>query len=136
MYIDRLLNGLGYIQNRKDANTFISKNIMIYQGDRIKNVSTSLIIDKNAILSLSINSKPVSLSPIHIIINKPVGYTVSRSVEESPLVFDLLPSNLNNLIPPLLAAGIPFPLIKSLKSYQNMCLQIFISFFLSLYVNM
>lgn len=106
--IDRLLSNLGLIR-RSEMNLFLRKNTVRVDGEPLKSYGQR-VLPSHVLL----NDKPLEfLGDLHIVVHKPVGYVCSRSNDlpdddnkyDSPLIYNLLPSNFILRSPLLNVAG-------------------------------
>lgn len=102
--LDRLLANLGY-GSRREVQGLLARGLVQLDGAPIRQGETSITLTPDLPGRLLVNGEALDPLPgLHLVLNKPLGYTCSHR-EEGDLVYDLLPERWRERNPPLATVG-------------------------------
>jgi 16S rRNA pseudouridine516 synthase len=102
--LDRLLANLGY-GTRKEVHTLLARGAVSLDGAPVKKGEQVISIEPGLRERLLVQGEPLDLLPgLHLVMNKPLGYTCSHK-EDGDLVYDLLPARWKDRDPALATVG-------------------------------
>ncbi len=102
--LDRLLSNLGY-GSRRDVSTLIKRGLFVLDGRPVTDPSKNIPHDKALLSTAYFDGELLDpVSPLHLILHKPVGYTCSHD-EQGLIVYDLLLERFHRRKPSLSVAG-------------------------------
>ena len=102
--LDRLLSNLGY-GSRKEVAYLVKAGRVSLDGIPVKNADQSVPLTAAGAGTLTLDGAALDpLSPLTVMLHKPVGYTCSHE-DKGPLVYDLLPVRWQARKPLLSCAG-------------------------------
>jgi 16S rRNA pseudouridine516 synthase len=102
--LDRLLSNLGY-GSRRDVSALVKRGFFVLDGRPVTDPSKNISYEKSALSTAYVDGEVLDpISPLHLILHKPVNYTCSHD-EQGLIVFDLLPARFHRRKPLLSVAG-------------------------------
>ncbi len=103
--LDRLLSNLGY-GSRNQIGKAVRLGAFELDGEIVSNASAKIDTTKNLHERAKFDDEPLDpLSPIYLILHKPVGYVCGHSDKDGPTIFKFLPPRFRNRNPKLSIAG-------------------------------
>ena len=89
--LDRLLANLGY-GTRRTVQNLVNAGLVTLDGEPLRKAEQHIPLSPDLPDRMRVDGEPLDPLPgLSLVMNKPLGYTCSRSEEEGALVYELLP---------------------------------------------